>query len=152
MEREIGKVRAKIEAAEQSEGTSITLVGDATIVRPRPAQPNITELLANAERALQANDPNAALELAKKVLIAQPGFPPAQNVVNRAEALKRDGRIRDVLQQAEKFLALEELTSARGVLATAREVDAASPLVKAFEAKLDAAAAARARDPRAGAA
>jgi serine/threonine protein kinase len=148
MEREISKVRSKIEAAEQSEGTSITMVGDATIVRPRPAQPNITELLANAEKALQAGDANSAIELAKKVLIAQPGFPPAQGIVNRAESLKRDNRIRDVLQQAEKFLALEELTSARGVLSSAREVDSGSPLVKAFEAKLDSAAAARDRAQR----
>ena len=144
MKREVGKVRAKIEAAEQSEGTSITLVRDATIIKPPPAEPNLTELLASAERALQANDPNAALELAKKVLLVQPDFAPAQNLINRAEAQKRDGRIRDLLQQAEKFLALEELTEARGVLARARQLDAASPVVKAFEAKLDAAAAARA--------
>ena len=144
MEREIAKIRSRMEAAEQSEGTSVTADTNATIVKPRPAQLSIAGLLADAERVLASGDVDAALELTRKILTIQPGFEPAQNLVQRIETQKREGRVRGSLQQAEKFLALEELTSAHRALAAAREADPASPLIKVFEPKLEAATAKRA--------
>lgn len=149
MEREIARVRTKIEAAEQSESSVVTNVIDATIVKPRPALPTLAELLATAERAFEAGDLAKTLDLCGKALIVQPGAPAAVALRAKVEARQRDAKVQDFLQQAAKFMALEELASAEASLERAREIDASAPSLKAAQDKLQAAVEARSARDRA---
>ena len=104
----------------------------------------MTELLASAERAFVSGDDQAAVDFCSRILAQKAGFPPALSLLARAEARRWDSRLREVLQQAEKEMALGELTSAKATLARAREIDPSSPRIRAVEEKLEAALAAQA--------
>ncbi len=143
MERDIAKLRARLEASEQSERTMMAGAGDSTVLKVKPAQASVTDLLDSAERAFETGDNHAAVEFCQRMLALQPGFAPALSLLARAEARQRETELRDVLQQTEKLLSLEELTSAKATLVRARVIDPSSPRIKAIEEKIDAALAAR---------
>src|SRR5262245_28235463 len=143
MGREIARIRTRLEAAEQSERTVISVTADPTVMPVKPSQASVTELLESAERAFEAGDDHAAVEFCNRILTLKPGLPAALSLLARAETRRRDTRLREVLQQAEKLMALEELTSAKATLGRARDIDPASPRIRAVEEKLEAAIAAR---------
>ena len=145
MGRAIARIRAPLEAAEQSDRTMIAVQADPTgSRRSSRRRPSVTELLASAERAFASGDDQAAVDFCSRILTQKPGFPPALSLLARAEARRWDSRLREVLQQAETQMAREELTSAKATLGRAREIDPTSPRIRAVEEKLEAALATRA--------
>ena len=75
----------------------------------KPSQASVSELLESAERAFETGDDHAAVEFCNRILTLKPAFPAALSLLARAEARRRDNRLREVLQQAEKLM------GARGV-------------------------------------
>ena len=146
MGREISRIRTRLEAAEQSERTVISVTADPTVAPVKSSQASVTELLESAERAFETGDDHAAVEFCNRILTLKPAFPAALSLLARAEARRRDSRLREVLQQAEKLMGLEELTSAKATLGRARDINPSSPRIRAVEEKLEAAIAARASE------
>ena len=146
MGREISRIRTRLEAAEQSERTVISVTADPTVAPVKPSQASVTELLESAEHAFETGDDHAAVEFCNRILTLKPAFPAALSLLARAEARRRDSRLREVLQQAEKLMGLEELTSAKATLGRARDIDPSSPRIRAVEEKLEAALSARAAE------
>ena len=146
MGREISRIRTRLEAAEQSERTVISVTADPTVAPVKPSQASVSELLESAERAFETGDDHAAVEFCNRILTLKPAFPAALSLLSRAEARRRDNRLREVLQQAEKLMGLEELTSAKATLGRARDIDPSSPRIRPVEEKLEAAIASRASE------
>ncbi|MGQ0735153.1 MAG: protein kinase domain-containing protein [Acidobacteriota bacterium] len=143
MEREIARIRTKIEAEEQSEQTMIASMAEPTVLKAPAAKPASEEWLDRAELAFQKGDDSSALELCEKILGLNPGSAAALALKNRVEVRQRGDKVRELVQQAEKFLALEDLDSARADVTRAKAIDPKASSVRSFEEKLNAAVAAR---------
>jgi serine/threonine protein kinase len=144
MGRELSRLRMRLEQQEQNESTGVGTPDDVrTVLKQRTPQQLAADLLMAAQRAFESGDDKTAGELVSRVLTLVPDDATAASLQRRLEERKLDARVRDMLQPAEKFLALEEITSARAALAAAEGLAPGSPAVAAFKAKLDAAATAR---------
>jgi len=140
MGREITRLRARLEAEEQSDRTSS--LATVRAAGPRPSFPSVTDLLANAERSFAAGNDQDTIAACQKILALKPDFQPALSLLARSEARLSEGRLREALQQAEALMARAELTSAEAVLDKARKVNRSSSRIQVMQARIEAARAA----------
>src|SRR5262245_1054708 len=138
MGREITRIRARLEAEEQSERTMLTAAGKVPAPPPRPSLPSVTDLLESAERSFASGDDPAVIEICNKIIALKPGFQAALSLSARSEARIAEGGLRDVLQEAESLMAQADLTSAGAALDRARQLNRSSSRIRVLQAKLDA--------------
>ena len=144
MARDIARVRSRLETEEQSDRTSIVGAGDLTIALRAPAPaptPKPAELLVSAQAAFASGDDHAVIELCDRILDIDPENKEAVALRAGSQMRQREIKVRDLLEQADKLLVLDDLDGATAAVERAREVDAKAPPVLSFEKKLKAAAA-----------
>ena len=137
MQRDIQRVRLRLELEDEGPSTRVIDRGETTLVSGQAAEQQVRKLLQSARRASASGDDHAVVELCNELLKLDSSNASGLELRDRALARQREAKLVEFLNQAEQFIDAGDLQQALVAYDGARTIADTDARVVGLAARLE---------------